>query len=149
MKRVLTCVAIGLLVLGASAAIADKLSDFKEAVNKDGCESIPYSDLRGNCTSEQSYVHDWCDGNRGPVTCDSENITRELKANLERERKKLDTLKDKKRSLEDARGRATEDADKERLSMPRSSFNATPKGTRTYRSMDVCESLVALAIKRK
>lgn len=115
MKRVLTCAAVGLLALGASVAIADKLSDFRDAVTKEGCESIPYSDLRGNCTSQQSYVHDWCDGNRGPVTCDSENVTRELKANLERERKKLETLKDKKRSLEDERGRATEDSEKERL----------------------------------
>ena len=53
------------LALGASVASADKLADFKDAVAKTGCESIPYSDYRSSCQSQQSQVHDWCDGARG------------------------------------------------------------------------------------
>jgi hypothetical protein len=75
------------LALGSSVAVADKLSDFKEAVGTVGCDSVPYSDLRSNCKSEQSTVHEWCDGARGPVTCGSEGITRQLKDNIENVKK--------------------------------------------------------------
>ena len=60
-----------ILVLG-SVAVADKLSGFKEAAGKAGCDSIPYGDLRSDCASQSGYVHDWCDGGRGPVTCTDE-----------------------------------------------------------------------------
>lgn len=110
-----TWVLVAVMALGVSVAVADKLSDFKEAVGKEGCESIPYDGLRSDCKSQQSYVHEWCDGNRGPVTCDSENVTRQLKDSVEREQKNLDALKAKKRDLEDQKSRATEDSDKDRL----------------------------------
>lgn len=57
---------LALLMLGGTTAAADKLDDFKEAVKQQGCYSIPYSDLRNTCTSQQNDVHPWCDGPRGP-----------------------------------------------------------------------------------
>src|SRR5690606_33705710 len=78
--------------LGVPAASADKLSDFKDASGKTGCESIPYSDLRSSCKSQQSNVHVYCDGAKGPVTCGSESVTRKLKEDLEKEKKGVDAL---------------------------------------------------------
>jgi hypothetical protein len=46
---------------GLGAALADKLSDFKDAASKDGCASIPYGDYRSTCESQQSPVHDLTD----------------------------------------------------------------------------------------
>lgn len=109
-------VVVATLVFGVSTAYADKLSDFKEAVGKDGCDSIPYSDDKSNCNSQQSYVHDWCDGARGPVSCGSESITKQLKGGVEKERKNIEELKDKKNRLETDRSRATDDNEKNRLS---------------------------------
>lgn len=109
-------VVVATLALGVSVAVADRLSDFKDAVGKDGCDSIVYSDLKSNCTSEQSYVHDYCDGSKGPVTCGSENITRQLKSNIEKEKKNIDDLKEKKSKLENEKSRATDDNEKNRLS---------------------------------
>lgn len=97
-------------------AIADKESDFRDAVGKEGCESIPYDDLKGTCKTQQSYVHDFCDGNRGPVTCRSESITRDLKDNVDREQQGVEALKKRKLKLEDEKSRATDDNEKNRLS---------------------------------
>jgi hypothetical protein len=107
---------VATFVLGASSALADKLSDFKEAVGKEGCESIVYSDLKSNCSSEQGNVHDYCDGPRGPVGCGSESITRQLKGNIDKEKKNIEELKDRKSKLETDRNRATDDNEKNRLS---------------------------------
>jgi septal ring factor EnvC (AmiA/AmiB activator) len=103
------------VALGASVAFADKLSDFKDAVARKGCESIPYSDLRSNCTSEGSHVHEWCDGSRGPVSCGSEDVTRQVKSALEKEKKNVEDLKEKKRKLEDDRSHASNDDEKNKI----------------------------------
>lgn len=103
------------LTLGASVAIADKLSDFQNAVGKRGCESIPYSDLQSTCKSQQSYVHDYCDGAKGPVTCGSEGITRELKDKLQKVKAEVEALKEKKRKLEDEKSRTSDENEKNRL----------------------------------
>jgi hypothetical protein len=102
-----------LLVLATlcSTAHADKLDDFKDAVTRKGCDSIPYSDLRNNCRSQQSDVHPWCDGSRGPVSCDGAP-TSELRAKLVREQRKLAELIDKRRELEDKRSHAADDTEK-------------------------------------
>jgi hypothetical protein len=115
MKRKLKWIFAAMFVFGPSIAIADKLSDFTDAVSKTGCESIPYSYLRTECNSQQRYVHDWCDGAKGPVTCGSEGITRRLKDALAKEKSELEELKDKKTKLEDQKSHASEDAEKDRL----------------------------------
>jgi CDGSH-type Zn-finger protein len=102
-----------LLVLATlcSSARADKLDDFKDAVTRDGCDSIPYTDLRNHCRSQQSDVHPWCDGSRGPVSCDGTS-TNELRANLVRVQRKLAELTDKRRDLDDKRSHASDDNEK-------------------------------------
>ncbi len=36
-------------------------------------------------------MHEWCDGSRGPITCGSEGITRQLEDNVEKEQKGSDS----------------------------------------------------------
>ncbi len=112
-------VIVATVALSASVAFADKLSDFKDAVAAanagEGCKSLPYSDLRSTCTSEGGRVHEWCDGDRGPVTCVSEDITRQVKNAVEKEKKNVQDLKDKKRKLEDDRSRAGKDDEKNKI----------------------------------
>jgi hypothetical protein len=103
-----------LLLVCTSTAWADKLDDFKEAENKTGCDSIPYSDQRGNCKSEQDYVHPWCDGEKGPITCEV-GVTRDLQSKLDAERRKSEELKDKRRDLDDKRSHASDDQEKSKL----------------------------------
>jgi len=110
---------VATFVLGVSMMFPDKLSDFKDAVdaanNGKGCESIPYSDLRSNCTSEGSHVHDWCDGGQGPVTCGSEELTRQAMRAVEREKKNVEELKEKKNRLESDKSRASSDDEKNKI----------------------------------
>lgn len=99
------------LALCIHVAEADKLSDFRDAVSQEGCDSIPYGDLRSNCRSQQNEVHPWCDGDRGPVSCDV-NGTRDLQGKVEREQRNLDALKDRRRDIDDKRSHAADDAEK-------------------------------------
>ena len=93
---------------------ADKLDDFKNAVGKSGCESIPYSDLSSNCSSQGKDMHPWCDGKQGPVACDR-GVSYKLKQDLETERRKYDDLRRKKSDLESAISRAAANPEKEKL----------------------------------
>jgi hypothetical protein len=112
MRHMLVLVVTSLLL--CRSARADKLDDFKEAVSKVGCESIPYGDLRENCKDQQGYVHDWCDGAKGPVRCEV-NVTRDLLSSLDKEQRNLDALRDKRRELDEKRSHASDDAEKSRL----------------------------------
>ena len=110
---------IATFVLGVLGMFPDKLSDFKDAVNaansRKGCESIPYSDLRSNCTSQDSRVDEWCEGKRGPVSCDRESLTREAKSAIEQEKKNVEELKEKKNKLESDKSRASTDDEKNKI----------------------------------
>lgn len=117
-KSVVAWFALSVLPSAIHPANADKPSDFQEAVKNKGCDSIPYSDYRSNCSSQQSYVHEWCDGSRGPVTCGSERMTRDLKDAVEKAKRDVETAKenkdkaDRKRSqsgLSDSDKRTAED----------------------------------------
>jgi vacuolar-type H+-ATPase subunit I/STV1 len=105
------------LALGATEAFADKLSDFKEADRYDeGCRTIPvtYSSDRDACDREGPNVHPWCDGDRGPVTCVSEEETRKAKRGVEDAKKNIQDLKDKKSKAESNRSSATTDDEKKK-----------------------------------
>jgi hypothetical protein len=99
-----------LLILCCKVAWADKLQDFKDAVSKTGCDGIPYTDQRTNCSSQQSDVHSWCDGERGPVSCEV-GVTRNILQNFISEQKNNDGLKEKREHLTD--NSAKEAIDKE------------------------------------
>ena len=105
--RVACCFA---LVVPAFAA-ADKLDDFEEAVRNQGYDSIPYSDPRSGCRSQQSEVHPWCDEERGPVSC-VVDVTSKLRSQHAREYRELEELKNKRREAGDKRSRATDDAER-------------------------------------
>lgn len=99
--------------LAPSAAYADKVSDFKAAasnidVEEKGCYTIPYSDLQSSCLDQRSNVHSWCDGGRGPITCEA-NASSNLIKSLVTEERNYDTLKRKESELKDAIGSATND----------------------------------------
>lgn len=102
------------LVSFATMARADKVDDFKDAVSKEGCESIPYGDLQSNCKSQQSDVHSWCDGGRGDTRC-VKGVTNKIQAQISTEQRNLNELQEKRRNLADQRSNATDDQDKERL----------------------------------
>lgn len=107
------------LTLGVSVAFADKLSDFKEADRYDeGCRTIPvtYSSDRDSCDREGPNVHPWCDGEKGPVTCVSEEETRKAKQGVEDAKKNIEDLKDKKSKAESNKSNAKTDDEKKKFS---------------------------------
>ena len=87
-------VALGLLLLRGVAA-AENLSDFQKAEdameNGEGCASIPYNSLRSTCESQQRELHPWCDGERGPITCER-GVTASLNTKLVQTIKEVDAL---------------------------------------------------------
>jgi len=114
---------VAILGLTVSVAWADKLSDFEAAgkevdekpPGKAGCKSIPYSDYRSPCETEGGHVHEWCDGSRGPITCDSENISRQAKDNLERAKKAAEELRKQKSDRETEQSRASTEETKQKI----------------------------------
>ena len=115
MRRNGLLIAVLLVTLG-SLAWADKLDDFKEAVKHDGCRSIPYSDQRNICTTQQSDVHSWCDGHRGVVKCD-DGATRKLKVAQNDAYVAHTASVERRRELEAKRSGASDDAEKARLTV--------------------------------
>ena len=109
---------IATFVLGVFGVFPDKLSDFKDAVraarNREGCTSIPYSDLRSNCDSQDRQVDDWCEGRKGPASCD-EGRTRDAKNAVEREKRNVEELKEKKNRLDSDKSRASTDDEKNKI----------------------------------
>jgi len=117
------------ILLCASGARADKLQDFKDAVAaKPGCESIPYRDLFKVCDGKNEVMHEWCDGKKGPITCDA-GTTRTLKKNLEKERQNYEKLKDKKHDLEDKKYHSSDDKEKSSLQSDQRSTRSASRST--------------------
>lgn len=107
------------LLPGASVALADKLSDFREADRyNEGCRTIPaaYSSERDACDREGAHVHPWCDGDKGPVTCISEEETRRAKRGVEDAKKNLQDLRDKKSKAESNRSNAKTEDERKKFS---------------------------------
>lgn len=107
------------LAPGVSVVFADKLADFKEADRyDDGCRTIPatYSSERDSCEREGPNVHPWCDGEKGPVTCVSEEETRKAKRGVEDAEKNVKDLNDQKSKAESNRSNATTDDEKKKFS---------------------------------
>lgn len=83
--------ALALVLATASTASADKLSDFKTAADKKGCEAIPYSSERSDCKTYSRAKDDACNTK---FSCD-----------LRGHKKLLETLKEKQKNLNDAKAR--------------------------------------------
>ncbi len=108
-------VATGTLVVCAGVALAytATLDEFKEAVKHTGCESIPYSDLRGDCKGKASDRDDWCK-NKGKFTCDDLD-PRGLKQQIDNIDGKLKELKAQRDTLKDKRSDAKDDEERKKL----------------------------------
>jgi hypothetical protein len=108
-KVSLLCVA-ALTLLWAHVAPAQTLDDFKEAVGKDGCDSIPYSDLRGTCNDKQGSVHssDSCDGKRSCSGLETSRFEDRIKI----ENMCLNTLKPLKDGFSDQKSELESDDEK-------------------------------------
>jgi hypothetical protein len=79
----------------AGNAVADKLADFKDAVNKEGCEAIPYQSERSTCKDRSSDKDKICQG----FTCDKADVTKDI-----------ETYKEKSKNLREAKERKDEQA---------------------------------------
>lgn len=97
MKRAFWYVVIGGLGL-SSAVAAATLNDWKDSANREGCESIPYENIRRTCTDQGREVDDWCKSSSRQISCndlDSSGLTRKIEnvkqkvADLKRERDDL------------------------------------------------------------
>jgi hypothetical protein len=146
---------VATFAMGVSIASADKLSDFKDAVDAagsdKGCESIPYGDIRSSCKAAQSEVHDWCDGGRGPVTCGSAEITRQARYAVEKEKKNVAMLKEKKSKLENDKSRASTDDERNKIAkdidqVDRDIYEAGKKVDQAERDLETRKRLVEDAI---
>jgi hypothetical protein len=122
MKYRIGLIAVAALLADAAVA-ADKVDDFREASKNKGCASIPYSSLQSNCKDQQQYVHEWCDGARGPVSCDA-GVTKTLRDQLSNEETNYRGLKDKRSDLDNKRSRSSDSNEKSSLS---SSIDAVDK----------------------
>lgn len=151
----LKMIIVATFAMGVSVAFADKLSDFKDAVDAanaaKGCESIPYSDIRSSCKSAGSEVHDWCDGGRGPVTCDNEQITRQAKYAVEKEKKNVESLKEKKSKLESDKSRVSTDDERNKIAkdieqVDRDIYEAGKKVEQAEKDLETRKKLVEDAI---
>lgn len=86
---------------GISGVVAQDISDFKEAADNTGCESIPYSSERSACQSLQDEIDDNCKDE--PVPCVSllgqkERLIEKVGnagEQLERSKDKKDDIQDK------------------------------------------------------
>lgn len=113
MKRVLWHVLTGVLVLSGVVAAAT-LNDFKEAVGKESCESIPYESIRRTCNDKGREVDDWCKRSDRKVSCDDLDPSGLLKQ-IENVKGKIATLKTEGDALEAAARAETDDAKRREL----------------------------------
>lgn len=111
-KRTIPCLTLFAALLVADVAGAQSLSDFKDAVGREGCRAIPYSSLRSSCESKQRDIDNLCKVESW--TCDKfdpEGLEKQI-GNVKR---KIEELKKAKASLESKRSGAKDDAEKREI----------------------------------
>lgn len=113
MKRVSWHVVIGALVLGGAVAAAT-LNDFKDAVGREGCESIPYDGLRSTCQSKSRDVDDLCKNSSRPISCDGLDPNG-LQKQIENAKQKIEDLKRERDELASKISNAKDDAERREL----------------------------------
>jgi hypothetical protein len=94
MKRIGWLGLAGMFAFGG-VVVAATLSDFKDAADRDGCESIPYEGIRRACSDNSKDVDDWCKRSDRKISCNDldpaglakqiENVKQKV-ANLKRYR---------------------------------------------------------------
>lgn len=112
MRRVSTVLSLVILVGGVAAA--SPIDDFKAAVDKEGCDSIPYSGLRSTCTSKRSEVESWCKSSSRRISCDKLDPTG-LNKQISNVKEKIETLKRERDDLSSRISSAKDEEEKEDL----------------------------------
>jgi hypothetical protein len=85
-------------------AEAQTLSEWKERAEKKGCESIPFSTLRGRCEGSEREKDSWCYADKWRCDKDTEGLI----ASINGMKKKIESLKDE-------RSRSSNDDEKSKL----------------------------------
>jgi hypothetical protein len=92
LRVVIPAVFAFMLCLPGNAA-ADKVDDFKEAATKDGCEAIPYQSERNTCKDRSN---------------NKDKICKDFSIDRADVKKDLETYKEKRKNLQDAKDRKDE-----------------------------------------
>jgi chromosome segregation ATPase len=111
-KSTVACLALFATLLVADIAGAQSLSDFKDAVGREGCRAIPYSSLRSSCESKQREIDNLCKVESW--TCDKFNPDG-LEQQISNVKRKIEELKKAKSSLESKKSGAKDDAEKREI----------------------------------
>jgi len=108
-------IGIGTLMvsMGVAFAYTATVDEYKEAVNHKGCDSIPYSDLRGECKSKAAERDEWCKS-KGKFTCEDLD-PRALQQQIENINAKLKDLKSQRDDLKDKRSDAKDEDEQKKL----------------------------------
>ena len=99
------------VVLLKKNVYAQTVEDFQLALSKEGCESIPYDDLRSRCHEYQGKVNSY--KSPGDRSCDDMNPT-PLKENMSRMNDKISSLKREIDSYQNSRSSASTDDEKKK-----------------------------------
>jgi len=108
---------LGMLLLLAVPALADKKDDFKKAASVNGasCDLIPYSSLNSSCRDAYSQQRDWCTGDRERGCADlkqSDEKDRDIaKERLENAKQCIDKRKYVMSKFEDASSQLSSESD--------------------------------------
>lgn len=89
MRNVVMLVVVSFTSFGR-VAMADLKQDFEQAKSQNGCDSIPYANLRSRCRDSQRDVEQYCKTDK--VSCKGLDIE-PLENTIEGMKKKVDSLK--------------------------------------------------------
>ena len=90
------------------AAFASVADDFKDASNRDGCESIPFSLERSSCASAGRDVEDWCKNSARKWNCDDLDPAG-INRNIDNVNSKVNDLKKEQGDLESKRNQSSDE----------------------------------------
>jgi hypothetical protein len=105
----LSCVALIATTFLTTVAVAQSVSDFKDAAGRAGCGLIPYSSPRRSCESRGRDVDNYC--KKQTWNCDDLNPDG-LKKNIENVKRKLEELKKERSNLYSKKGSSTNASEK-------------------------------------
>jgi hypothetical protein len=92
-RRVFVVAVFAFMLCLSGNAAADKVDDFKDAVKEKGCKAIPYQSERNTCKDRSNDKDLICQG----FTCDKAEVVKDL-----------ETYKEKRKNLQDAKDRKDE-----------------------------------------
>jgi chromosome segregation ATPase len=113
MKHVSRWVVVGGMLIGG-IALAASLSDFKDAVGKEGCDSIPYDGIRSTCKGRSADVDDWCKRSDRKISCDDLD-PKGLQKQIDNVKQKISTLKKERDDVASKIGNSKDDPERKSL----------------------------------